>query len=72
MAKEHILSWSNEGDIVLDPMCGSGTSIVAANDLKRRFIGIDISEEYCQLAKERLIKHQTSINELCFTQNEEM
>lgn len=72
LAKEHILSWSNEGDIVLDPMCGSGTSIVAANDLKRRFIGIDISEEYCQLAKERLTKHQTSINELCFTQNEEM
>lgn len=72
LAKEHILSWSNEGEIVLDPMCGSGTSIVAACDLKRRFIGIDISEEYCQLAKSRLEKHQNSINELCFTVNEEI
>lgn len=58
LAKEHILSWTNRGDIVLDPMCGSGTSIVAASDLGRRFIGIDISDEYCQLANERLAKHQ--------------
>lgn len=58
LAKEHILSWTNRGDIVLDPMCGSGTSIFAASDLGRRFIGIDISDEYCQLANERLAKHQ--------------
>lgn len=58
LSKEHILSWTNRGDIVLDPMCGSGTSIVAASDLGRRFIGIDISDEYCQLANERLAKHQ--------------
>lgn len=58
LAKEHILSWTNRGDIVLDPMCGSGTSIVAASDLGRRFIGIDISDEYCRLANERLAKHQ--------------
>lgn len=59
LAKEHILSWTNPNDIVLDPMCGSGTSIVAASDLNRRFIGIDISEEYCELARERLAKHQS-------------
>ncbi len=59
LAKDHIISWTNEGDIVLDPMCGSGTSIVAANDLKRKFIGIDISEEYCELSRARLLKHQT-------------
>ena len=58
LAKDHILSWTNEGEIVLDPMCGSGTSIVAANDLGRQYIGIDISEEYCSLAKDRLKKHQ--------------
>lgn len=58
LAKDHILSWTNEKDIVLDPMCGSGTSIVAAYDLKRQYIGIDISEEYCQIAKERLELHK--------------
>jgi len=57
LAKDHILSWSNKGEIVLDPMCGSGTSLVAAKDLGRKFIGIDISEEYCKMAKERLAKH---------------
>ena len=59
LAKEHILSWTNENDIVLDPMCGSGTSIVAANDLRRRYIGIDISEDYCRLTQSRLLKHQS-------------
>jgi len=58
LAKDHILSWTNEGDIVLDPMCGSGTSIVAAYDLRRKYIGIDISEEYCQMARERLELHK--------------
>ena len=57
LAKDHILSWTNENDVVLDPMCGSGTSCAAAHDLGRRYIGIDISEEYCQLAKERIKKH---------------
>lgn len=57
LAKDHILSWSNENDIVLDPMCGSGTSCVAAFDNNRRFIGIDICKEYCDLAKERIEKH---------------
>lgn len=60
LAIDHIKSWTNKGDIVLDPMCGSGTSIVAASDLKRQFIGFDISEEYCQLAKNRLLLHQKS------------
>lgn len=54
LAKDHILTWSNEGDLVLDPMCGSGTSCIAAKNLKRNYIGIDISEEYCELTKERL------------------
>lgn len=58
LAKDHILSWSNENDIVLDPMCGSGTSCVAALDNNRRFIGIDICPEYCDLSKERIEKHK--------------
>ena len=54
LAEDHIKSWSNEGDIVLDPMCGSGTTCKMALLNNRRFIGIDISEEYCDIANERI------------------
>lgn len=54
LAKDHILSWSNEGDIVFDPMCGSGTTCKIAKELGRKFIGIDISQEYVDIAKIRL------------------
>ena len=46
LAEDHIISWSNEGDIVLDPMCGAGTTCKMAWLNNRKFIGIDISEEY--------------------------
>lgn len=45
---------TNEGDTVLDPFCGSGTSLVTASLMKRNYIGIDISEEAIQLTKKRL------------------
>ena len=45
---------SNPGDMVLDPFLGSGTSLVACQELGRRGIGIEISEEYCEIAKKRL------------------
>lgn len=51
LANDHILSWSNAGDVVFDPMCGSGTTLKKAKELGRRFIGFDISEEYCRLAE---------------------
>jgi DNA modification methylase len=46
LAEDHITSWSKEGDVVFDPMCGSGTTCKMAWLNKRNFIGIDISEEY--------------------------
>lgn len=54
LARDHISSWTNEGELVLDPMCGSGTTCKAAKQLGRDYIGIDISHEYCELAIERL------------------
>lgn len=54
LARDHISSWSNEGDLILDPMCGSGTTCKAAQQLGRKFIGIDISHEYCKIAIDRL------------------
>ncbi len=47
---------SDPGDVVLDPFCGSGTTLVAATTLQRNFIGIDISEKAVQLAESRLKK----------------
>lgn len=45
---------TDEGDLVLDPFCGSGTTCVSAKSLKRNFIGIDISNEAVELANSRL------------------
>ena len=46
--------YSKPTDLILDPFCGSGTTCVAAKMLGRDYIGIDISEEYCQIARDRL------------------
>ena len=54
LAEDHILSWSNEGDTVLDPMCGSGTTLKMAKLNNRNFIGCEISSEYCDIIKERV------------------
>lgn len=51
---DHIKTWTNEGDIVLDPFIGSGTTALAAKRLNRNYIGIDMSKEYCNIAIERL------------------
>jgi len=54
LARDHILSWSNEGDVVLDPFSGSGTTAKMAKHNGRRWIGIEINPEYVQIANNRL------------------
>jgi DNA modification methylase len=61
LALDHIQSWSNPGDTVLDPFLGSGTTGVAALQLGRKFRGIEISEEYLQIAEERIGQSGTEI-----------
>jgi DNA modification methylase len=50
-------------DVVLDPFCGSGTTAVAAAQLKRHYVGIDINDEYCQIARGRLPQIQPRLLE---------
>jgi len=54
LAQDHIRSWTNEGDLVLDPFVGSGTTGKAALELGRKFIGIDISPQYARIACRRV------------------
>lgn len=56
LASDHILSWSNPGDIVLDPMSGSGTTLKMAKQLGRQFIGFEISQEYVDTITRRKIE----------------
>ena len=49
-----ILASTNEGDFVLDPFMGVGSSIVTADKLNRRFLGVEIERQYCLLAAKRL------------------
>jgi len=54
LAEDHILSWSREGDIILDPMCGSGTTCKMAKMNNRNFIGIDLNQEYVDISNKRI------------------
>lgn len=54
LVKDHIISWSNEGDLVYDPFMGSGTTAKAAKLLNRNFLGSEINQEYIPIINERL------------------
>jgi len=54
LARDHIISWSNEGDLIYDPMAGSGTTLVVAKQLNRNWIGSEISQEYCNIIEKRI------------------
>lgn len=57
IANDHIITWSNEEDIVLDPFMGSGTTAKMAKLSNRNYIGFEISEEYCSVANKRISEH---------------
>ena len=54
LANDHIISWSNEGDLVYDPFMGSGTTAKMAIINKRNWVGSEISKEYCEIAEKRI------------------
>lgn len=56
LAENHILSWSNEGDVIFDPFTGSGTTGKMALKNSRSFIGTEIVPEYFKIAEERLAR----------------
>ena len=56
LVEDHIKSWSNAGNTILDPLSGSGTTAVACVNLDRNFIGFEISAEYYTIARERIDK----------------
>jgi len=59
LANDHIISWSNEGDLVYDPFMGSGTTAKMAILNKRNWIGSEISSEYCEIIQRRITTAST-------------
>lgn len=57
LVQDHILSWSNEGDLVFDPMCGSGTTCKMSLLNNRNYIGCDVSQKYIDIAQNRIKKY---------------
>ena len=62
MVADHITSWTNENDIVLDPFSGAGTTAKMAVLANRRYIGIELSEEYCEISRKRVQEAKYSLH----------
>ena len=58
LAYDHIISWSNEGELVYDPFLGSGTTAKMAKLTKRKYLGSEINEDYFKIAQKRLEQTQ--------------
>jgi site-specific DNA-methyltransferase (adenine-specific) len=75
LVHDHLRTWTDEGDLVLDCFNGSGTTSAVAKAMGRKFIGVDVSDEYCEIARKRLLlpidlnslkeKSETSNNHRC-------
>jgi len=61
LANDHIISWSNENDIVYDCFMGSGTTAKMALSNERNYIGSEISKEYCHIIEERINNHKKQL-----------
>ena len=57
LAQDHIMTWSNEDDLLLDPFMGAGTTAVISKDTNRNFIGFEIDESYYNVSQRRLKEH---------------
>jgi site-specific DNA-methyltransferase (adenine-specific) len=66
LARDHIISWSDEGDVVLDCFLGSGTTADAAIQTKRHYIGFEISEEYFEISKQRIADSKQIAKQITF------
>ena len=62
LVEDHIETWTNEGDLVYDPMIGSGTTARASINKGRKFIGSELVKEYYDICVERLESVQTKLN----------
>jgi site-specific DNA-methyltransferase (adenine-specific) len=59
LAMDHILSWSNEGDLVLDPFMGAGTTAACCIESNRNYVGYEIDEKYYDICRRRIEKRVT-------------
>lgn len=64
LAKDHIHTWSNEGDLVYDPMMGSGTVAKMCIFMARDFIGSEIDKSYCKITEQRIARAKYSVADL--------
>ncbi|MEQ1762829.1 MAG: site-specific DNA-methyltransferase [Pyrinomonadaceae bacterium] len=64
LAEDQIKTWTNEGDLVYDCFMGSGTTAVASCNTRRNFLGSEVSEEYVEIANERLIMYRHKVKDL--------
>lgn len=53
LAKDHVQSWSDPGDVVLDPFAGAGTTLKAAKEFGRQWVGIEVNPEYVEICHDR-------------------
>lgn len=72
LARDHIISWSNRGDLVFDPFTGSGTTGKVARELGRRFIGADISKDYVEMARRRIAESVAANDSIIQREDDEL
>lgn len=66
LAKDHILSWSNEGDLVLDPFMGSGTTAVCCIETNRKYVGYEIDDKYFNICQQRVQDHANPLQNVLY------